>query len=343
MDARAPAAAIVGSRGRRKCTKRGLERRRSCVLRADWRPADRPCWRGCRPASARRRQLLAAGVSTRRRSSLGFDSGRVASGCAFAVSTRSGTAGRWPRARHWAALLLIGSGLGDQPPLGRGRARGSMRPRAAWSSTSRLPGGSRPASPASVSTRRMLERRARAPPSKACPITSPAQTLFDLATMLGDASACTDVRQRGRSCQRLVTLDDLHRHPRRGRHRRARARADFASDARPHRSRRGAGSARRSRPASTPSSAARALSDRGSRTRASGSAGEPIEPDVLWREQRVIVEADGRDPAPRAADLRVRSAPRPPAPRRRLGAGPGHVGRSRRSGPTSSTRTCARS
>jgi predicted transcriptional regulator of viral defense system len=122
------------------------------------------------------------------------------------------------------------------------------------------------------------------------PLTSPTRTLFDLATMLGTASLAKAANEA--FVQQLVTLEGL--------------RATLARNKR----RKGAVAFRRLLTLLDPDdhrvrSPLEIRLHRFLRTRAFPTwesnarlrlGAEWIEPDVLWRAERVIVEADGRDP-----------------------------------------------
>lgn len=122
------------------------------------------------------------------------------------------------------------------------------------------------------------------------PLTSPSQTLFDLAAMLG-AGALAKVANEA-FVQRLVTIDDLH--------------ATLGRN----RGRKGSSGFRRMLARIDPEGQAirsplearlnAFLRDRGFPPWESNCrlriGDEWIEPDVLWRRQRVVLEADGRDP-----------------------------------------------
>lgn len=261
--------------------KKGVERPRSCILRADW---DRLIadLAGRQAGRVSRRQLLAAGVShdgikARVRS------GRLISlhHGVYALGHRSDA-----RARHWGALLAVG----DDGAISHMSAMAEHRlvrhapivvdvtiPR-------RLAGRDgvrvhvRALEPASLTAIEGL------------PVTTPAQTLFDLATMLG-TEQLTKIANEA-FVQRLVTTDDLH--------------ATLGRN----RSRKGASGFRRmlaridpeGRRIRSPLEARfnAFLRERGFPPWESNArievGGETIEPDVLWRRQRVAVEADGRDP-----------------------------------------------
>lgn len=142
------------------------------------------------------------------------------------------------------------------------------------------------------------------------PMTSPAQTLFDLAAMLGDRALARVANEA--FVRRLVSIEALH-------------------ETRLRNSRR-KGSAAFARLLSTLDPEARRiestlearlngfLRDRGFPPWEQNAilviGDEMIKPDVLWRPQRVIVEADGRDPhlspltfaSDRRRDRRVRVA-----------------------------------
>ncbi len=122
------------------------------------------------------------------------------------------------------------------------------------------------------------------------PVTSPAQTLFDLATMLGTKALVAAANEA--FVRRLITVDDLHATLERNRGRRGRSGfrrmlARIDPEGRVIRS-----------PLEARLNAF--LRDRGFPSWESNArirvGGEVIEPDVLWRRQRVVVEADGRDP-----------------------------------------------
>ena len=122
------------------------------------------------------------------------------------------------------------------------------------------------------------------------PLTSPVRTLFDLGTMLGATAHAKAANEA--FVQQLVTIEELHA-----------ARARYAGRK---------GSAAFERLIGTLDPEGREirsglearlnafLRDRDFPPWESNPllrvAGETIRPDVLWREQRVIVEADGRDP-----------------------------------------------
>lgn len=237
--------------------KKGVERPRSCILRAD---RDRLIadLAGRQAGRVSRRQLLAAGVShdgikARLRS------GRLISlhHGVYALGHRSNA-----RARHWGALLAVG----DDGAISHMSAMAEHRlvrhapivvdvtiPR-------RLAGRDgvrvhvRALEPASLTAIEGL------------PVTTPAQTLFDLATMLG-TEQLTKIANEA-FVQRLVTTDDLHATL--GRNRSRKGASGFGGCS-PASTRRGGGSDRRSRPGSTRSCVSAAFHP-GSRTPGSRSA-----------------------------------------------------------------------
>ncbi len=142
------------------------------------------------------------------------------------------------------------------------------------------------------------------------PITSPAQTIFDLATMLGDDSLA-QVANQG-FVEDILTIDALrmalvHNVGRKGskRFRRVLDRLDLEGRRVRSPLEVAVGEFLRERDFPPWEQNARLV-----------IAGEVVEPDFLWREQRVILEADGRDPhlAPltfdsdRRKDRRARAA-----------------------------------
>ncbi len=122
------------------------------------------------------------------------------------------------------------------------------------------------------------------------PLTSPSQTIFDLATMLGTPALARTANQA--FVKRLFTIDGLRICGERNRGRKgATAFARLLDLLDPE-----------GRPIRSPLEArlnaflrARGFPPWESNVRLR-VGGETIEADVLWREQRVIVEADGRDP-----------------------------------------------
>ena len=122
------------------------------------------------------------------------------------------------------------------------------------------------------------------------PLTSPSQTLFDLATMLGTKALVAAANEA--LVRRLITVEDLHATLERNRGRKGssgfrRMLARIDPEGRVIRS-----------PLEARLNAF--LRDRGFPSWESNArirvGGEVIEPDVLWRRQRIVVEADGRDP-----------------------------------------------
>lgn len=261
--------------------KGGVERPRSCVLRAGW---DRLIVELARRQAGRvsRRQLLAAGVSPdgiksrlRRGRLIRLHPG------VYALGHRDDA-----RARHWAAVLLIG----DDAAISRLSAAAEHRilPHApiVVDVTTRRPVASRDGV--------RVHTRALEPASlttvDGLPLTGPAQTLFDLATMLG-AERLTKAANEA-FVQRLVTVEDLH------------AILEL------NRRRKGSSGFRRMLARIDPEGRAirsplearlnAFLRDRGFppwESNARLEIGEMVfVPDVLWRSRRVVVEADGRDP-----------------------------------------------
>ena len=122
------------------------------------------------------------------------------------------------------------------------------------------------------------------------PLTSPSQTLFDLATMLGTTALVAATNEA--FVRRLITVDDLHATLGRNRGRKGangfrRMLARIDPEGRTIRSRLEGRLNAFLREQGFPPWESNA------RIRVGG---ETIEPDVLWRRQRVVVEADGRDP-----------------------------------------------
>lgn len=122
------------------------------------------------------------------------------------------------------------------------------------------------------------------------PMTSPAQTIFDLATKLGDDSLAKTANQG--FVERIVTVQALHTALERNRGRRgSRAFRKLLDRIDPE--------GRRVR-SPLEVAAADFMRARGFPPWVQNEAididGETVVPDFLWREQRVYVEADGRDP-----------------------------------------------
>jgi predicted transcriptional regulator of viral defense system/very-short-patch-repair endonuclease len=264
-----------------ECRKGGVGRPRSCVLRADW---DRLIAELARRQAGRvsREQLLAAGVS-RDGIKARLRSGRLIRlhPGVFALGHRSDA-----RARHWAALLAVG----DDGAISHMSAAAEHRMLK-----------HAPVVVDVTTPRRLLSRngvrvhvRALEPASltaiEGLPLTSPAQTLFDLASMLGAAALVAAANEA--FVQRLVTVDDLHaalgrNHRRKGSSGFRRMLARIDPEGRVIRS-------------SLEARFNAFLRGRGYPPWESNVririGDETIEPDVLWRRQRVVVEADGRDP-----------------------------------------------
>lgn len=261
--------------------KRGVERPQLCVLRADW---DRLIVELARLQAGRisRRQLLAAGVS-RDGIKARLRSGRLIrlhSGV-YALGHRHDA-----RARHWAALLLIGRD-GAISHLSAAAEHRMMRhaPMVVDVTIAR-----RLAACDGVRVHTRVLESASLTTIEGLPITSPAQTLFDLAAMLGTERLTKTANEA--FVQRLVTIDDLHatleRNPRRKGSRGFRRMLERIDP--------------EGRTVRSPLEARlnEFLRGRGYPPWESNAriqiGGETIEPDVLWRSQRVVVEADGRDP-----------------------------------------------
>ena len=253
---------------------------KSRVLRADWDRAIAAAAEG-QAGRVSRRQLVALGISDE-----AIDV-RVASG--RLIRLRSGVYAlghrRDDRARHWAALLAVG----DDGAVSHLSAAAEHRMVRAAPLTvditvpRRLPHreGIR------VHTRRLEPEALRT--LGGLPLTSPSQTLFDLAAVL-DHTALARAANEG-FVLGILTGDDL--------------RATLACNAR----RKGAAAFRRLLAELGIAGRVRSpleirlhrfLLARGfppSESNVRLRIGEEwIEPDILWREQRVIVEADGRGP-----------------------------------------------
>lgn len=261
--------------------KKGVaERPKSCILRADF---DRVIAEIASRQAGRvsRGQLLAAGIT------VAAIKARLRAGRlirlhrgVYAIDHRSDA-----RARHWAALLAIG-GDGAVSHLSAAAEHRMARhaPLVVDVTTHRrLPRRdgirvhARALDPASLTTRDRL------------PLTTPAQTLFDLATTLGSTSLARAANEG--FVLGIVTERELRACLGRNAHRKG------AGVFRRLLVRLGAGDRVRS-PLEVRVHAF--LRARGFPAWESNVAlrvgGESIEPDVLWRDRRVVLEADGRDP-----------------------------------------------
>ncbi len=264
----------------RERTNGGAGRPRSCVLRGDW---DRLIAELARRQAGRvsREQLLAAGVS-RDGIKARLRSGRLIRlhRGVYALGHRHDA-----RARHWAALLLVG----DDGAISHLSAAAEHRVLAHAPMVVDVTTPRRLAARDGV----RVHTRALEPPSLTAidglPATSPAQTLFDLATTLGAERLLRTANEA--FVQRLVTVDDLHATLGRNRRRKG------ASGFRRMLARIDPEGRRIRSPLEARLNAF--LRDRGFPPWESNVlirvGGETIEPDVLWRPQRVVVEADGRD------------------------------------------------
>jgi predicted transcriptional regulator of viral defense system/very-short-patch-repair endonuclease len=253
---------------------------KSCILRADWDRAIATIAEG-QAGRVSRRQLVDLGISDEA-IAVRVSSGRLIRlrNGVFALGHR-----RDDRARHWAAVLAVG----DDGAISHlsGAAEHRMVRTAPLT--------------VDVTTPRRLPRREgirvhsrRLDAEALCsvaglPVTSPSQTLFDLASVLEQGALARAANEA--FVRQLVSHDDL-----------------LAALARKSR-RNGAAWFRRllgrlgiAGRVRSPLEVRlhRFLDARGFPPWESNVrlriGGEWIEPDVLWREQRVIVEADGRGP-----------------------------------------------
>ena len=229
-----------------------------------------------------RAQLLAAGISrdgikARLRTGrlIRLDSG------VYALGHRGDA-----RARHWAALLTVGADGAISHMSAAAEHRMFKRAPVVVDVTAPR----RLASRDGVRVHTWALEPASLTAIEGLPLTSPAQTLFDLAAMLGTSALVAAANEA--FVRRLITVDDLH--------------ATLGRN----RGRKGASGFRRmlaridpeGRVIRSPLEARlnAFLRERGYPSWESNArirvGGETIEPDVLWRRQHVVVEADGRDP-----------------------------------------------